>query len=100
MIENEMKQVLSKRINIVSATEIELRFCWYEEIRVFGQDMKKTIAYIDICSFDEFKALSEIFNDLSMRFKSEEFIECLKRNAKRFPLADVKNDINMAEQFI
>ncbi len=48
--------------------------------------------YLNICSSEEFYCISEMFEDLSEYFKSQELIDCMERNAKR---TDVDCSINI-----
>lgn len=62
-----------------------------------NNNLNDTIDYLNCCSPDSFYWISELFEDLSEHFKSQELIDCIKRNVIRTGV-DCKCDIEYAEK--
>lgn len=57
--------------------------CWKEEIELFTKDLNTTIKCLDEIDKNAFYYVTSVFDDISRHFKSQELIECMKRNAIR-----------------
>ncbi len=56
------------------------------EIALFTRDLQETIAFLDNdCTADQLSWMSEVFENISAKLQSWEFIDALKRAADRFP---------------
>ena len=76
-----------------------------EMVDLLTGDIRVTIVFLDTeCSEKEFIWMSEIFDEIAERTKSREFIEALRRTAKRFPEAakdyNLEYFIDSAEEYI
>lgn len=61
------------------------------EIELFTRNLEETIAYLDNeCTEYEFEWLSEVFEEISLKLDSMEFIDALMRTAQRFPDGEQK----------
>lgn len=60
---------------------------WWDHVSSFASGhISETIDFVkNECSADEFSTLSEIFDDITQKAKSKEFIEVLRETAKKFP---------------
>ncbi|MBR4629478.1 MAG: hypothetical protein IKO57_03405 [Treponema sp.] len=60
---------------------------WWEHAADFAaQHIAETINFIkNDCSAEEFISLSEIFDDITEKTKSKEFVDCIEEVAKKFP---------------
>ena len=73
--------------------------CQYQEklFEIFKIDLTESMDFLDSCSAEELYWISEIFEDLSEHFKSQELIECMERNAARTGV-DCSVDIEYAKK--
>ena len=56
------------------------------EIALFTRNLQETIAFLDNdCTAEQLIWLSEVFEEISAKLQSWEFIDALKRAADRFP---------------
>ena len=56
------------------------------EIELFTRNLQETIQFLDNdCTADQLSWLSEVFDPISAKLQSWEFIDALKRAADRFP---------------
>ena len=56
------------------------------EIELFTRNLQETIQFLDNdCTADQLSWLSEVFEEISAKLQSWEFIDALKRAADRFP---------------
>ena len=56
------------------------------EIELFTRNLQETIQFLDNeCTADQLIWLSEVFEEISAKLQSWEFIDALKRAADRFP---------------
>ena len=56
------------------------------EIELFTRNLPETVAFLDNdCTADQLSWMSEIFDEISAKLQSWEFIDALYRAAKRFP---------------
>ena len=60
---------------------------WWNQVSDFAADhISDTIDFVrKECSADEFSTLSEIFDEITQKSKSKEFIEVLREAARKFP---------------
>ena len=56
------------------------------EIALFTRDLRETVQFLDNdCTAEQLIWLSEVFEEISAKLQSWEFIDALKRAADRFP---------------
>ena len=56
------------------------------EIALFTRNLQETVAFLDNdCTADQLSWMGEVFEEISARLQSWEFIDALKRAADRFP---------------
>ena len=56
------------------------------EIALFTRDLRETVAFLDSdCTADQLSWMGEVFEEISAKLQSWEFIDALKRAADRFP---------------
>ncbi|MEW7278195.1 hypothetical protein ABW636_06335 [Aquimarina sp. 2201CG1-2-11] len=74
---------------------------YWEEISDFmAADEISTIKFLEECDKETASWMSEVFEDLSERLKSNKFIDCLERLAKRFPDQNLESFIQDARSFL
>ena len=66
---------------------------------IFKVNLNECIEFLDSCSAEELYWISELFDDLSEHFKSQELIECMERNALRTGV-DCSIDIEYAKKAV
>ena len=84
MLSDEIRAALAERRNTDDNWSDGLKRCWERETGLLTRDISETIAFFESCSAEEFVMLSEVFDDISERAQSREFIECLYRIAEKF----------------
>ena len=65
--------------------------CWNEIIELLS---------LNNCSEKEVYYISEVFEDIAERTKRKEFIECLRLLDKKYPELKLKQDIDIAEDYV
>jgi hypothetical protein len=94
MITNEIKAAIKKRAETNDEWVFGVEQCWKEEIEILSRNMQETIDFLkNDCSADEFTWLSEVFEDVSEKTQSKEFIDTLHFLAKKFPEESAKYNI-------
>ena len=72
------------------------------EIALFTRNLQETVQFLDNdCTADQLSWMSEVFEEISAKFQSWEFIDALKRAADRFPeeckIYNIRECISFAE---
>ncbi|MDA9471325.1 hypothetical protein C240_1478 [Enterococcus sp. 5H] len=65
-----------------------------------SQNESETTCYLADVNENDLYYISEIFEDISEKLQSEQFINCLKELDKKFPELDMTKDIDIAESYI
>lgn len=99
MLADEIREALTIRENTNDNWLDGLERCWERETELLTRDISETIAFFEICSAEEFVLLSEVFDDVSERAQSREFIDCLYRIADKFPEETEKYRIILCIRF-
>ena len=74
--------------------------CWNEIIELLSDNINETIAYLNNCSEKEVYYISEVFEDIAERTNSKEYIKCLRAIDSKYPRLNLKQDIDVAEEYI
>ncbi len=86
MIDERIRDVLSRRMAIEPEDASSAEECIQEEISILCEDIDQTIDYFEKrCSAEEFVWLSEVFEEVQSTLKSEKLRQCLLSTADRFP---------------
>lgn len=89
---NKLKELITKEKNIdVDSSDHFFPIIFAEKLAILNENLEETMAFLDTCTEEEFYWISNAFEDISEKYKSHEFIECIKRNMLRFPR--IKDDI-------
>ena len=72
------------------------------EIALFTRNLQETVAFLDNdCTADQLSWMGEVFEEISAKLQSWEFIDALKRVADRFPeeckIYNIRECISFAE---
>lgn len=74
---------------------------WDEIVDILSKDLKETEEFLlNECDEHSTWFISGYFEDISYNFQNESFIEVLTKLEKKYPNADLKDDIHWAEQAI
>ncbi len=79
---------------------------WWDNASDFAaKHIDETIEFVkNECSANEFSTLSEIFDDITNKSKSREFIQAIREAAKKFPEEcekyNIMDSIGFAEQYL
>ena len=100
-------KIKDKYPEIIKLRETEEELPWDDmksikaTIQLFTANLQETIDFLDNdCTADQFSWMSEVFDDISEKLQSWEFIDALERTADRFPKAcseyNIRNSIAYA----
>ena len=99
-MEEKIREVIEKRRKLDINDGIGIQKCWEDITDILSDNEANTIVYLDNCSKDDLYWISEVFEDISIKLQSNEFIECLRRLDIKFPELDMTKDIDLAEDYI
>ncbi|MCL2353464.1 MAG: hypothetical protein FWC69_02405 [Defluviitaleaceae bacterium] len=72
---------------------------WRLLIEILSKNEEDTIKYLDHCSADDLYHISEVFEDVSEKLESREFIRCLRRLDIKYPELKMTRDIDIAAEW-
>ena len=82
MINNEIREVLSRRISLHPEDDYAIEQCWEQEVKILSKDREETIRFLCAeASDDELAWLSEIFDDLILKTQDTGLLEAIKIRA-------------------
>lgn len=96
-MEKQINQIVKRREKL-HLNDPRITECWNELIAVLSESEELTIAYLLSCEEQKLFWLSEVFDDLSVRFKSLNFIECLEQLREKFPELELEIDIEYSKK--
>ena len=83
---NKLREVITKEKNIeINMSDYLFPIIFAEKLAILNENLDETMAFLDTCTEEEFYWVSNAFEDISEKYKSRKFIECIKRNMMRFP---------------
>ena len=86
MIDETIKDILSRRENTHPEDSYRIEKLWEEEIEALSFNVEETIDFIKSrCTANEFIWLSEVFEEVAEKTQSIEFVNCLYDVAKKYP---------------
>lgn len=91
-----IKKLIKEKSEIEPQNDILLNQTYIELLEIFKDNLNESINYLNTCSNVEFYWISELFEDLSGYFKSQELIDCMEQNSKRTGV-DCSININYAK---
>lgn len=100
MIKILMDEIIIERKKKHMEDDYGIRECWNKMIDILSQDVYETIVYLEGCSEDHIYYVSEVFEDISEKLQSKEYIDCLRKLDKKFPDLHMTKDIDLAEELI
>lgn len=100
MIKKIMDQIIAERKKKNTEDDYGIEDCWNKMIDILSKDIHETVAYLESCSEEEIYFISEIFEDVSERLQSREYIDCLRRLDDKFPNLNMTKDIDIAEKYM
>ncbi|MBC2391428.1 hypothetical protein [Listeria booriae] len=99
-LKKQMEIILEKRKSLNINDDFGIEKSWNEMTELLSQNEMETINYLEESTEKDLYYISEIFEDVSERFQSEQFINCLRKLDKKFPELDMTQDIDIAESYI
>lgn len=100
MVNEKIKIVLERRRMLHIEDDMGIQKCWNEIVEILVLDELSTIKYLNECTEQDIYFISEVFEDISERLQSKEFIKCLRELDKKYPHLRMTKDIDLAEQYI
>lgn len=100
MIHKQMKELIEKRKLVEPQDGEGTDYYWKLELEVLEVSLETTIEYINIASEDEIYWCSEVWEDLSTFWKSQQLIEAMENCQKRYPniAKKIQVDIDFAKK--
>lgn len=104
-ISKEYEQLIAARENLEGDIDYDRNPVIIRMIELLSKDINATVSFLDEeCTESQFVWMSEIFDEIVERTKSREFIDALRRTAKKYPQATAKYNIEYfiesAEEYI
>lgn len=99
MLKEIMDNLIRERKNKHPEDDYGIYECWDKMTEILSQDIDETIQYLENCSEEDLYFISEIFEDISEKVKSEKYIGCLRKLDKKFPNLNMTRDIDIAESY-
>ncbi|MBC2283528.1 hypothetical protein [Listeria booriae] len=99
-LKKQMELILEKRKSLNINDDFGIEKSWNEMTELLSQNEMETINYLEESTEKDLYYISEIFEDVSEQFQSEQFINCLRKLDKKFPELDMTQDIDIAESYI
>lgn len=97
MNKEQIEILLEERKNIDAQNDVLTEENHQKLLSIMKNSLSDVIDYLNDCSSESFYWISELFEDLSEHFKSQELIECMERNALRTGV-DCSDDIEYAKK--
>ncbi len=100
MINKQMKELIKKRKLIEPQDADGTEFYWKLELEVLEVSLEATIEYINNASEDEIYWCAEVWEELSLFWKSQQLIDTMEKCLKRCPniAKDIQVDIDFAKK--
>lgn len=96
LIHKEAREIIKQRAALHLEDPTIYRY-WEKLTDVLSKDVDETIRFLETCSQEEVEYVSEVFEDISYRIQSKEYIRCLERLNKKYPNANLIDDIREAK---
>ncbi len=100
MIKNLMDKILIEREKKHINDDFGIEECWDKMVEILSKNTNETIEYLQNCSEEEIYFISEVFEDISYKLQSPEYILCLRELEKKFPNLNLKKDVDLAESYL
>ncbi len=73
---------------------------WEELTCIFSENEESTIAFLNDCNEEYLYWISEVFEDISAKLQSREYIVCLRKLDEKYPDLHMTVDVDFAEREI
>jgi hypothetical protein len=98
---NLLRSLIKEESEITLKTADRWDGIYKAKCELLKEDLAETIAFFSSCTEEEFVWCSNAFSEISEKFRSQEFIDCLLACRRRFPhLRDVDDEIRYAKRFV
>ena len=85
-IKDEYARLVAQRENLEHIVDWESEPVIQKTIQLFTANLQETIDFLDHdCTADQFSWMSEVFDEISEKLQSWEFIDALRRTAAKYP---------------
>lgn len=100
MLINEVRTILKKRSGLNDEDDYGIEQCWDKLIQILSINKEETIFILNQLTDNEILLVSEVFEEISYNLQSIEYIQCLKSIEIKYPHLDLKDCIDIAEDFM
>lgn len=97
---SEVKDILEIRSSLNDEDDYNIEKCRDNLIQILSINVDETIIILNHLTKGEILLVSEIFEEISYNFQSKEYINCLKDIQIKYSDLDLRDCINIAEEFI
>jgi predicted lipid carrier protein YhbT len=99
MFNERVRAVLGARA-LLDDNDPRIEEKWAELIEILSENEDLTLGFLKECTKTELSLLSEVFEDVAYNLQSKKFIELLYQLDKRYPDLELKDHIQLAEDYM
>ncbi|GFN34206.1 hypothetical protein [Paenibacillus xylaniclasticus] len=99
MFNERVRAVLGARA-LLDDNDPRIEKKWAELIELLSENEDLTLDFLKECTKTELSLLSEVFEDVAYNLQSKKFIELLYQLDKRYPDLELKDHIQIAEDYM
>lgn len=99
-IYNQITENLEERRSINEEDDFGLERSWEKLTDILSINEGETISYLKNCSKEDLLLISSVFDDVSEKLQSKQFISCLRELDKKYPELQLTFFIDDAESYI
>ncbi|WP_088071912.1 hypothetical protein [Gottfriedia luciferensis] len=96
---NQVRKLIEERSNL-DINDPKVYDYWDRITELLSINVSETINFLNSCSEGEIYWISEIFEDVSAKVSSINYIKCLKKLDKKYPNLMLSKDIKIAEEWM
>lgn len=100
MLMNDIKDILKVRFSLNDEDDYSIEQCRENLIQKLSINIDETIFILNQLTDEEILLVSEVFEEISYNLQSKEYIDCLKVIQNKYPDLDLKDSIDVAEDFM
>ena len=95
-LKEQMSEILKRKKKLHMNDDFATYKCWEEMIELLSKNEVDTISYLELSNADDLHHVREVFEEISEKFQSSEFIKCLRRLDIKYPELEMTTDIDIA----
>ena len=101
MLDREKISNIIHKIDSLHLEDPSISIYWDELTQILSEDEEETIYFLDRCNDENvINNISSVFDDISIKLQSQDFIQCLDRLEIKFPNIFIHPMIEVARDSI